>query len=178
MLTKSANQLILAVFLVMFFSACHNFYRSSANSQNDISGKLDSLSLSRRYFVLRNGTEEAYSMRNLKLSQDQRTAVVTLDTLSILHQHHLKKGPQRNLKYKKNIPGENSVINEVHLYIPHNPSINTGIYTLDLNQVQKIEVLQHDKAKTTSSYVIGAVGYTIGAFLVAIAIVAATKSSC
>ncbi len=178
MLTKSANQLILAVFLVMFFSACHNFYRSSANSQNDISGKLDSLSLSRRYFVLRNGTEEAYSMRNLKLSQDQRTAVVTLDTLSILHQHHLKKGPQRNLKYKKNIPGENSVINEVHLYIPHNPSINIGIYTLDLNQVQKIEVLQHDKAKTTSSYVIGAVGYTIGAFLVAIAIVAATKSSC
>jgi hypothetical protein len=175
---KSFNQLILAVFLVLFFSACHNFYKAPSVSQNDLSVKIDSLTLSKRYFVLRNGINEAFEIKNIILSEDQKTANITLDTLSIFNQYHLKNGPRNNFKYKKYRVDESSVTNEVHIYIPYNPTIKTGNYILNLNQVQEIEVLQHDKARTTSSYVIGAIGYTVGAFLVAAAIVAATKSSC
>jgi hypothetical protein len=66
----------------------------------------------------------------------------------------------------------------VHLYVAEDTLVNTGSYKLLLDQIQKIEVIEKDQKRTTNSYVIGALGYTLGAIAVAAIIIAATKSSC
>ena len=71
-----------------------------------------------------------------------------------------------------------SVLNEVHMYIANDTLINKGSYTLSLDQIQKIEVIEKDKKRTTNSYVLGAIGATVGTIVLAAVIVALTKSSC
>ena len=71
-----------------------------------------------------------------------------------------------------------AVLSEVHLYISGDKLVSVGNYTLALDQIQKIEVIEKDRKRTTNSYVIGAIGFTLGAVGVAAIIIAATKSSC
>lgn len=115
-------------------------------------------------------------MKTLALSDDQKTLTTYLDTLPPEHLLYLKNGRHGRLQYKKK-SDEEAVLTEVHLFIPKD-TLNAGNYVLSLDKVQKIEVVEIDKQRTTGSYVIGAVGYTLGAFAVAAIIVAATKSSC
>src|SRR5690606_4115334 len=70
------------------------------------------------------------------------------------------------------------LLNEVHFFTAYDSNAVAGKYTLNLDKIQKIEIIEHDKKKTTNSYVIGAIGYTLGAMAVVSAIILATKSSC
>ncbi|KAA9039544.1 hypothetical protein FW778_12070 [Ginsengibacter hankyongi] len=161
---------ILAIFFV--FAGCNRYYKAvitkvKANPDKSV----DSLKNQNRYFILRTPSQ-AYFMRNIILSEDRKKITCTLDDIPIEHQDYLYKG-KGNLRYK-----EPFVLNEVHMYIGNDSALNKGSYTLTLDQIQKIEVIEKDKKRTTNSYVIGALGYTIGAIAVVAIIVAATKSSC
>jgi hypothetical protein len=139
---------------------------------------IDSLTKLNRYFVLRSGTQ-SYYMKNISLSTDRKTLEATLDTLSPGHRLHLVNGYNGKMRYKKSYSDHITVLSEVHLYTAEDNKAAIGSrYTLPLDQVQKIEVIEKDKKRTTSSYVIGAIGATVGAFALAVVIVAATKSSC
>ncbi|MEI8059554.1 MAG: hypothetical protein WCG67_05295, partial [Ferruginibacter sp.] len=137
----------------------------------------DSLKLQKRYFVLRSG-KQAFYMNNVVLSEDKKSLTCSLEALTENHQFHLKKGRGGQMKYRKNDPVEDLVLNEVHFYIPADSSTAAGVYTLQLDKVEKIEVIEKDEARTRSSYIVGAIGYTIGALAVVAIIIAATKSSC
>ena len=50
---------------------------------------------------------------------------------------------------------ESAVLNEVHVYINPNGDSKAGPYSLQLDRVQKIEILEKDKEKTKSSHVVG-----------------------
>jgi hypothetical protein len=102
----------------------------------------------------------------------------TLESLPANHLLHLNKGRRGVMQYKPTLPNEAGVLNEVHFYIAPDTSISAGHHVLLLDKIQKIEVIQKDKGRTTGSYVIGALGYTIGAIAVVAIIIAATKSSC
>ncbi|MDP4264728.1 MAG: hypothetical protein Q8941_19530 [Bacteroidota bacterium] len=176
---KEAITCTIVLLSLLLVTACHNYYKATQTPVGSASQKatvMDSLKLQNRYFVLRSG-ENAYYMNNISLSADQSTLTATLDTLAAGHRLHLTNGRKGKMMYKKNRP-EAIVISEVHLYIPEDPSLKPGPYTLGLDKVQKIEVLEKDKAKTTSSYVIGAIGYTLGSMVVVGIIILATKSSC
>jgi len=169
---------VLLLFVVC--GACHSYYkatpvRTGSNAQS--SGSIDSLQKKNRYFILRSGGE-AWYMKNIMLSEDQKTLSCVLDTVSFNHKLHFVLGRKRKMQYQKNKREDLGVLNEVHLFIPTDTIANTGAYTLALDNVQKIEVIEHDKKRTTSSYVIGALGYTLGAVAVVGIIIAATKSSC
>jgi hypothetical protein len=170
---------VIGALSLILFAACHNYYKATQSLTSSVSQKatvVDSLKLQNRYFVLRNGNR-SYYMGNISLSADQTTLSATLDSLPPEHRLYLSHGRNGKMKFKKFQP-EAAVISEVHLYIPADPSIQLGAYTLMLDKVQKIEVLQKDKQKTTGSYVIGAVGYTLGTLVVVGVIIAALKSSC
>jgi hypothetical protein len=124
-----------------------------------------------RYFVLRT-PGGAYYMANPILSEDRKTLTCTLDILPSEHQTHLYSG-QSGRRYK-----EDYVLNEVHMYIAEDIQNSTGNFILPLEKIRKIEVIEKDSKLTTNSYVIGALGYTVGALAVAAIIIAATKSSC
>jgi hypothetical protein len=177
--SKKVRPYVTGLVCIILFTACHNYYKATQTSAGSLPRKatiVDSLKTQKRYFVLRNGNQ-AYYMSNLVLSADQTTLSVNLDSLSPEHRLHLVNGRRGKKQYKKYQP-EAVVINEVHLYIPQDPSVQLGSYTLKLDKVQKIEVLEKDKSKTTGSYVIGAIGYTLGSLVVVGAIIAALKSSC
>ncbi|WP_290340852.1 hypothetical protein [Ferruginibacter paludis] len=147
------------------------------NSTSTTGSAIDSLRLAERYFILRNGGD-AYYMKNPVLSSDQTSIECTLDTVPFYHQVYLQKGTTGNKKYSQSNVLESSVLNEVHFHIPPDKTALPGPYKLQLDQVQKIEVIEKDRKRTTSSYVIGALGYTLGVLAVVTIIVAATKSSC
>ena len=164
---------------VIFILSCHNYYKAvkaKTGSTDRVARVVDSLQRFDRYFVLRNGNK-AFYMTELSLSADKKILTTTLDSLPPDHRLHLKRGRHHNYQYKK-MTDDVFVLNEVHLYINNDEQAKPGTYTLSLDKVQKIEVIEKDKGRTVASYVIGAVGVTIGSLVVAAIIVAATKSSC
>ncbi|THU40982.1 hypothetical protein FAM09_02365 [Niastella caeni] len=166
----------------LFFTCstgCHNYYESLliAPSDKQAMKKIDSLRFAYRSFILRN-VNEAYFMKNLQIKADHTAMTCTLDTLPPEHKLHLRNGIRNNRRYKRSDPTHRSVLNEVHFFIERDNAAKPGPYTLALNQVYRIEVIQKDRERTTGSYAIGAIGYTLGAMALVAAIVVATKSSC
>ncbi len=157
--------------------ACNKYYKATKTEHPTALGKkVDSLANQNRYFILRSGTD-AYRMSKLVLSEDRKSLKCVLAPLPENHQLHLSNGRNGNMKYIPKL-NDGAVLNEVHLFVKNPDSINIGSYTLDLSTVEKIEVITKDTKRTTNSYVIGALGYTVGALAVVGIIVALTKSSC
>ncbi len=166
--------------LVLLITACMNFYKATparSGSAAATGSSMDSLQKKNRYFILRNG-DDAYYMKTVELSADQKTAKCLLDVLPPEHKLHLVNGRNGKKSYKKNEIADLAVLNEVHFYIPKDNSAVSGEYTLQLDKVTKIEVIEHDKKRTTNSYVLGAIGYTLGVATLAAIVIAVTKSSC
>ena len=175
---KQFKNVFAGIFIITALSCCHNFYKATKANTNGLSqtsASISQLKNQNRFFILRSGTK-AYYMKTLSLSDDQKTLSTTLDSLPPDHKLYLKYGRKGKMLYKKNT--DEAVLTEVHLFISKDSTLQTGNYSLALDKVQKIEVIEKDKQRTTGSYVIGAIGYTIGAIAVAAIIVAATKSSC
>ena len=171
---KQNVNLLVAFVTMMLLTACQNYYKASPVHPGATT--IDSLRLSERYFILRSGSESFY-MKNSTLSADQKTMDCILDTVPFYHKLHLVNGENRKTKYKKNDPMELMVLNEVHFHMTPDNTAVPGHYQLQLDKIQKIEVIEKDTKRTTNSYVIGALSF-VGALVVVAIIVAATKSSC
>ena len=178
MIKKSNNiKILLAIsFFFLVSAGCNNYYKATAKPKE--AGSIDSLTKLNRYFILRSGSQ-AYYMRNIVLSNDRKTLETTLDTLLPQHKLHLVNGYNGKMRYYKSKLFDIGVLNEVHMYTAQDNTAAAGNrYTLALDRVQKIEVIEKDKNRTTGSYVIGAIGATVGAIAVAAIIAVALKSSC
>lgn len=159
---------LIAIFFVL--AGCHRYYKTvTGNVKDNPAESIDSLKMNNRYFVLHAGGV-AWHMKNVTLSEDRKTITGTLEKLPLIHQTHLSNEKKRYT--------EEYVLNEVHFYVINDNLLNEGNFTLALDRIQKVEVIEKDKKRTTNSYVIGAVGYTVGALPVVAIIIAATKSSC
>ena len=179
---KTVYRLLAILLVAVTILACKTFYKANVvqkeNNAPAAATTVDSLKKqTTRYFILRNG-DEAFYIKNIELSADQKTATCVLDSLNGYHRLHLTKGRNGKMWYKRNDITNSEVVNEVHFYIPKDNTAVPGNYTLQLEKVNMIEVLEHDKKRTTNSYVLGAIGYTVGALAVVAIIIAATKSSC
>ena len=176
---KQILLLLLPASLLMIM-ACHNYYKvttARAGNTAETYSSTDSLHMLNRYFILRcNG--RAYSMIMTELSADRKTASCVLEPLSNNHLLYAETGGSNKMMYKKNSVEQSAVLSEVHFYTSPDPDVKVGPYILQLDKVTKIEVIEFDKKRTTNSYVIGAVGYTLGGLALAAIIIAATKSSC
>src|SRR6185503_7447520 len=169
---KNFQSWVFVLVLLLVFAGCNRYYKAvTANVKDTPDKSVDSLKSQNRYFILRTPSQ-AYFMRNIILSEDRKKIACMLDDVPLEHLDYVYKG-KGNLQYK-----ESYVLNEVHMYIGNDSPLNKGNYILSLDQIQKIEVIEKDKKRTTNSYVIGALGYTIGAIAVVAIIVVATKSSC
>lgn len=179
-LAKTTGHLFLLFVLLMMSQACHNYYKTLSakkTTPQETAQSIDSLHNQNRYFILRSGST-SWAVTKMTLSTDQKTISCVLDTISSDHRLHLTLGHKRKMQYKKQVKQDLSVLNEVHLFIPPDNTVQQGSYILSLDKVHKIEVIVHDKKRTTDSYVVGAIGYSLGAAVVVAIIVAATKSSC
>lgn len=159
--------------------SCQNFYKATTQNTSTVNKKAsltDSLAKSNRYFILRNGTA-SYNMNNVVLSDDQKSMTFILDSLGDDHMKYIRAKNEKYTYHKEN--PDTMVLNEVHFFITPDKSIpSNGKYTMDLDKIIKIEVIEKDKNRTKNSYVLGTVGITMGVIITVAIIVAATKSSC
>lgn len=168
---------ITSIPLFFLLTGCHNFYKATPKTVNEIADNYTTQQYNYRFFILRNGGS-AYDMSNMILSEDKKFLKCHLDAVAPEHLLHVANGEKGSKRYKLR-KHEQSVLNEVHVYIPADSSAKiSGDYTLALDKVQKIEVIEKNKGKTTMSYVLGGLGLTVGAFAVVAVIAIATKSSC
>ncbi len=168
----------ITIFQLMFTSCCHYYKAVSRPFKNDAdkAERIDSLSAAKRNFILRNG-DQAFYMNNPILSADKKIVGCTLDTLSSFNRLHLTTGKAGKMRYKKHDPGDLSVLNEAHVYIVHDTAATTGKYSLAIDKVKKIEVIEKDKQRTSNSYVLGGLAITAGIAIVLGLIGAAMASS-
>ncbi|MEO8794199.1 MAG: hypothetical protein ABI390_01965 [Daejeonella sp.] len=175
---KPANLLIYGLLISLMILACQSYYKTqpSGNSPSEIS----SLNSSSRYFILRNN-DRAYHLMDIQLSSDQQSFTGKLEYLPSNHLVRLNKSKKENYTYS-NSNSDKDVLNEVHFYtsatLPATISGSDSVVTVNLNQIDKIEVVEKDKKRTSHSYLIGGIGYSAGALVLAGIIIAATKSSC
>ena len=168
--TKKNYPILMVFSAMLLLTAGHNYYMATpaylgTNFQR--AATIDSLKLGNMYFILRNGNESFY-MSNAILNQDHKTVECTLDTVLPYNKLHLTHGRRGKMQYKKSVITDLNVLNEVHIYIPPDTVFTFGKYSLDLNKVQKIEVIEKDKKRTTNSYVIGAAGITVGSLVLVV----------
>ena len=155
--TKPTLFLLAAFSAILLLNACHNYYMATPTRLGTIKERaatVDSLRLADRYFILRNGSEFFY-MSNAILNQDHKTLECILDSVSPYNKLHLTNGRKGKMQYQKSTITDLNVLNEVHFYITPDTVPKFGKYTLDFNKVQKIEVIEKDKKRTTGSYVLG-----------------------
>jgi hypothetical protein len=166
------------LFLVTAVVSCQRFYipvaAPAASSQ--AKGQVVQENKSQnKYFILRHGSG-IYAMRNVQV--DQQAQQLNFQVSSLPDAHTLYISPKRRYTYKRQ-RGEEVVLSEVHLYTRGTENLDTtATISLPLDSINKIEVIEFDKARTTTSYILGGIGYTLGAMTVAAVIVALTKSSC
>ncbi len=172
-----APLIIVLQFLLM---SCANYYKAISiplKSNVEKAAKIDSLKKANRTFILRNGNN-AFLMTNLVLDTEQNKISCTLETLLSYNKLHLTNARKERMRYKKNIPADISVLNEVHVFIaPDSTAVAVSDkYKFSLDNVRRIEVIAKDKQRTSVSYILGGLGITAAILLIAAAIFASTFS--
>lgn len=164
--------LVMALSIFSIFS-CKTYYKSQTASLQSV----DSLSKTSRVFILRSGSE-SWLIRNMVIAADKKTASCQLDLVPGDHTHHLANTDRSHFKYSKSSLTERAVTNEVHFFTAADTAAKPGPYQLSLESINRIEILEHDKKRTTNSQVLGAIAITAGAAAFVLVIAIALKSSC
>lgn len=171
-LQKKAVASMLLVACMNLFLGCQRFYRPVLLNTPSVDFKhttLKKLSTEDRYFILRKGSK-SYHLSNIILDQNNMTITANLNHVSPEHLLYLNNPSKYRFSRARH---EESVLREVHVYTGDTSRLDTTTtYFLALSDIQKIEVIEFDSNKTTSSYVWGTLGTILGAALV-IAIIAA-----
>lgn len=151
------NKLFTVILFMIFIvsqMSCMNYYKISKSTENTSppSATIHTNINRQRYFILRNGNK-AYHMNNIVDFKDSLTC--TLETLPDEHRLHLKKSRGGHMRFKKYKP-EAVVLNEAHIYEKSDDDAKAGEnYTLMYNRIERIEVLEKNKQRTTTSYILG-----------------------
>jgi len=153
--------IIFIILATLVSASCSNFYRVADRKHVNLARELDSLRLQNRYFILRVGTE-AYHLENIVVDQDGQTISYSIDTLPQWHSLHLKNGHAGRKRYHKHDPADLHVLNEVHLYTDKQEITLGQPYLLPISSVRNVEVLIHDKKRSTRSKLITATFVAVG----------------
>ncbi|MEO8415247.1 MAG: hypothetical protein ABI472_16430 [Ginsengibacter sp.] len=157
-------------FLIGTVGCFQHYYKAvqpKAVTAFDKASVIDSLNIQNRYLVLRSGSQ-AYYIKNISLNADKAVFLCTLDTLPSYHELYLNKGRNGRLRYKPRL--DLPVLSEVHIFIKPDTSVSAGNYVLQLSKIQKIAIIEKDKARTTTSSIISGIGIGAGVALVVSAI--------
>ena len=170
---KYLQKIVYTLMAGMALCSCHNYYKATTLTQpgaGTAAAKLDSLRSANRYLILRNGTNDAFAVTALRVSEDKTSATLSLEPIGEPHRYYLS-GKGQLPRYKKKKAEQAQVVNEAHVYVPYDPDMKTGNYSLPLDHIQRIETLQHDAKRSTNSHVLGSLGIVAGGLALTVIIV-------
>lgn len=151
---------------IVGLSACNHYYKATqlhTPDQVEKAAAIDSLQKLNKYFLLRNG-DKTHFMRNATVSTSKQWITSILQNPGVDHRLHLVNGRHGKLIYDTKIPHDRHVLNEVHFYITPGAKTTAGPNNLYLNNIQKIEVIEKDKKRTTQSTFVGLLVGVVGVF--------------
>lgn len=139
----------------------------AANTNSvDSTKKLLRENIPSKYFIIRNGTQNA-AFSDLVLDEENNTLAGKLKEVEKEHQLYLYASNKKFEYEKADAP---KILNEVHLYI-NSPLSKDSVgksYILPVSKIDKIEVVQPDTVKTHKSKVTGMIllGVVLGVVLI------------
>ena len=155
------KKILIPVLILMGLSSCSNYYKAITATEPTKAASFKDFADSSKYYILRNGND-AFVMKNNSMSSDRKNVQCTLAELPFDHKLHVNAGAGSKMKYKTKKytdDDEAGVLNEVHIYLTPGNKTEMGTYTLALQNIQKAEIIEKDKAKTQRSH---ALGLTLG----------------
>ncbi len=174
---RKAVAFLLLVSCINLFFGCQRFYKPVVMETPSLEIKqssLKKLSEENRYFILRKDSV-SYNLSNIVLDAEKMTLSATVKPVSSQHELYVNLKKPKKFNYVKRL-GQDVVLTEVHLFTSDTGSIVINAENvLSLASIEKIEVIEFDKKRTTNSFVWGTVGIVLGAGLV-IAILAAVSN--
>lgn len=158
---KIINLLCFTILIISQQSCYRKFYKvSDSNISQDPATTIKQQT--GKYFILRSGTK-AYHMEDIVLDSSDKSIRLTLGSLSNDHLSYVTVTKNKGIPYKKSL-GEDAVLNEVHVYIPADTTLRyPGFCNLEFTKISKIEVLEKDKGRTTTSTIISTTGIVVSA---------------
>lgn len=175
-----SRQVLYVTMLSFLLVSCTRYYKPvPADTHNpETTGNVIKENSPNKYFILRQG-DKSYSLTNITVDNVAMTMNAHLSSVTTPHLNYINAKGRRYSYRKKYYEKDYAVLKEVHIYTTNSSSLDTTkAYVLPLNQIEKIEVIEHDKGRTKTSYILGGLGITLGVAMVTTIIVALTKSSC
>ncbi|MEO7312778.1 MAG: hypothetical protein ABIX01_20510 [Chitinophagaceae bacterium] len=167
-LRKQTLRFIAGWCLMALATSCKNFYKATGTPDATLSGKtkaIDRLNMLHRYLIIRNGNN-ALHIADPVVDSHQNTLTGTLEALPAEHRLHLVNGRKGKMRYREFAKMDIRVLEEVHLYVPGDTDAGIGPYTISMDKIAKIEVVEKDRARTTSSWLLGGLGYSLACFAI------------
>lgn len=178
-LQKKLFASVMLVSCVNLFTGCNRYFKPVAVDAPTVETKkrsLQELNIEGKVFIVRN-SRQAYAMKNLAFEENQMAIRGALVPVKEGHRLYLDAIDDKYKIPKKGRP-EDALLKEVHLFVSDTTTFDTtGVNVLPLSAVEKMEVIENDGKRTTRSYVWGAIGITLGAALVIVAIAAIIDAS-
>ena len=141
---------------------------SPAYNDSTRNSALKELNKEGKYFILRKGKYN-YSLNNVVLDDTKMTLTAEVDTIPFDHKLYIQH-KKRQYSYAKNNSG---VLREVHIYTFDTTRVDTALaYTFPLSDILKIEIVEHDKKRSTTGTVTGIAITALATTLLALAITA------
>jgi hypothetical protein len=175
-LSNSSKYILLAILLFIGLSCRYYKPVLSKTGNAGETGNFISTNAVEKYFIIRQGAN-SYNLKDIVVDNSNLTLSGKLEPVDIDQLLYIKA---ERKKYQYRGSNGEKVLNEVHIYLKKEAALidATKVLVLPLDQVEKIEVIEQDKARTTTSYILGGIGIGLGVAMVAGVIVALTKSSC
>ena len=174
------KSLLITVIAISLLSSCSNYYKAALGSKPVTASGIENLKTEKKYFILRDGNQ-AFAMNGITFSPDQKILQCTLNDLLPEHKLHITNEKKEKMKYRKAIndaeEDETVVLKEVHIYINPNGNTVAGAYTIPLEQVKQIEIIEEDKTRTRKSHTTGVIVGVAGSLVLAGGIVAIIAAS-
>jgi hypothetical protein len=181
-LTTFQKRFVASVMLVLcvnFFMGCNRYFKPvvvNTPTAETKQASLKKLSTENKYFIVRN-KDHSYAMKNLVWDESNMALNASLNEIPKEHLLYTEAVDDKYKVPKKGRP-EDALLQEVHLFVSDSTALNISHpLVLPLSAVEKIEVIENDKQRTRTSYAWGAVGITLGAALVVVAIAAIISAS-
>lgn len=167
--------LLLGFLFLITAISCHRFFMPVKQTSKTPAETADFLTSKKaeKYFILHH-KDKFYALQDISVNKEKMTMNGKITQVDQSHLTYIK-AKYNNYKYNdKTI----KVLDEVHFYIANNSVFDTSSFEIPLSQVEQIEVIEHDKKRTTTSYVLGGIGIGVGALVLVFVIALLTKDSC
>ena len=156
------------ILLTLFYTQGCHYFKVKSVTDGQISN-INDIGNIYKYFVVHSGSD-VFALKNISIDSLNISGYLQLTNENVFYfEGH-------RYRYRQE---EQSIINEVHIYLSDNKErLELGYTHIPFTAIKEVRIIEKDKGKTQASYVFGTLGIVFGFFILLSIIIILTKSSC